>query len=276
MPLPPRIDASGWPTDMNSEEAREYVEGRTAKVDGPDKPQKQEGGGGGESGEADLVGRRRKGDGLKQVEIDPRAALAQRQQEALDRRAPKKQDPQLGAVVAKDVFTQMSEGGGGKVPTREDVMAFLLKNPNPDDGAYHAHAEKMGWNVPKAEAMAYTLATDAVHFWMKGMANQKGVTEKDVDAKQLAAGVKVEREHTDNDDMARRIALDHLAEIPDYYTRLARMEDEAKTARKDLNDGAADFIQAGDKRPKPKKPAAKEDECDEVGAFGGDVGPGGW
>ena len=50
----------------------------------------------------------------------------------------------------------------------------------------------------------------------------------DFDKKQLAMGIKVEREHTDDDDIAEAIAKDHLAEIPDYYTRLHSMEEQAK------------------------------------------------
>ena len=50
----------------------------------------------------------------------------------------------------------------------------------------------------------------------------------DFNKKQLAMGIKVEREHTDDDDIAEAIAKDHLAEIPDYYTRLAKMEAQAK------------------------------------------------
>jgi hypothetical protein len=45
--------------------------------------------------------------------------------------------------------------------------------------------------------------------------------------KQLAMGAKIEREHTHSDSKAREIARDHLAEIPDYYTRLKKMEREA-------------------------------------------------
>lgn len=45
--------------------------------------------------------------------------------------------------------------------------------------------------------------------------------------KQLAIGAKIEREHTHSDSKAREIARDHLAEIPDYYTRLKKMEKEA-------------------------------------------------
>lgn len=44
---------------------------------------------------------------------------------------------------------------------------------------------------------------------------------------QLEKGIAVEREHTRNDAIAREIALDHLAEIPDYYDRLKRVEEDA-------------------------------------------------
>ena len=42
--------------------------------------------------------------------------------------------------------------------------------------------------------------------------------------KQLDKGIKVEKEHTNDEKKARRIALDHLFEIPDYYDRLGKME----------------------------------------------------
>lgn len=42
---------------------------------------------------------------------------------------------------------------------------------------------------------------------------------------QLQHGIQVEREHTSNDAIAREIALDHLAERPDYYTLLAKIEE---------------------------------------------------
>jgi len=42
--------------------------------------------------------------------------------------------------------------------------------------------------------------------------------------KQLEDGIKVEREHTDNETAAREIALDHLGETPHYYKKLKRIE----------------------------------------------------
>jgi len=38
---------------------------------------------------------------------------------------------------------------------------------------------------------------------------------------QLEMGLKVEMEHTDDTTKAREIALDHLMEDPEYYTKLA-------------------------------------------------------
>ena len=49
----------------------------------------------------------------------------------------------------------------------------------------------------------------------------------DFDFDQLKKGIKIEKEHTPNPLIAMQIAKDHLAEIPDYYDRLERMEREA-------------------------------------------------
>lgn len=43
---------------------------------------------------------------------------------------------------------------------------------------------------------------------------------------QIEIGIKVEREHTSDEAEARLIAMDHLVELPDYYTRLDKMEKE--------------------------------------------------
>lgn len=51
--------------------------------------------------------------------------------------------------------------------------------------------------------------------------------DSDFDPKQLAQGIKVEMEHTKNKALAKEIAKDHLAEIPDYYTKLIEMEKKA-------------------------------------------------
>jgi hypothetical protein len=42
--------------------------------------------------------------------------------------------------------------------------------------------------------------------------------------KELTKGIKVELEHTKDKTIAKDIAMDHLSEIPDYYTRLEKLE----------------------------------------------------
>jgi hypothetical protein len=47
-----------------------------------------------------------------------------------------------------------------------------------------------------------------------------------INKKELEKGIKVEMEHSDNLLMARFVAIDHLFELPDYYSRLEKMEKE--------------------------------------------------
>ena len=54
--------------------------------------------------------------------------------------------------------------------------------------------------------------------------------------KQLDMGEPIEHEHTGDHDLAKDIALQHLDEIPDYYTRLKKMEASAKKEHKKFKD----------------------------------------
>jgi len=73
----------------------------------------------------------------------------------------------------------------------------------------------------------------------KSIGQQLGIRWDRFDLEQFRVGLGVELEHgtvnqttnVTNDDPLRtgKIALAHLTEFPDYYTRLARMEEEAKS-----------------------------------------------
>ena len=65
-------------------------------------------------------------------------------------------------------------------------------------------------------------------FVKAGRAYEKSFSEASVDEDELKMGIEVEYEHTSNMMIAKRIALDHLTELPDYYTRLKKMEEEGK------------------------------------------------
>jgi len=54
------------------------------------------------------------------------------------------------------------------------------------------------------------------------------VPDSEFDATELKKGIEVEKEHTASILIAKLIAKDHLKEIPDYYTRLNKMEQEAE------------------------------------------------
>lgn len=57
------------------------------------------------------------------------------------------------------------------------------------------------------------------------IATKHGVSVEKIE-QQLKKGIAVEREHTSSETTAREIALDHLAEVPDYYTRLKKVEEQ--------------------------------------------------
>lgn len=59
------------------------------------------------------------------------------------------------------------------------------------------------------------------------LAKKHGVTPESIMA-QLEIGIEVEMEHTDDQDIALKIALDHLNERPDYYTKLKALEKSPK------------------------------------------------
>lgn len=69
--------------------------------------------------------------------------------------------------------------------------------------------------------MKITVSEDAIR---GGLADLK--SEKDFDPAQLKKGIKVELEHTDDYQMAKEIAMDHLTEDPKYYDKLAKIEKE--------------------------------------------------
>ncbi|HNQ64208.1 MAG TPA: hypothetical protein PKH70_09590 [Syntrophorhabdaceae bacterium] len=74
---------------------------------------------------------------------------------------------------------------------------------------------------------------DIIHFrgnLKGGRADGKPITKYDL--QQLLMGIKIEQEHTSNRMTALEIATDHLEEIPDYYTRLEKMEKDAEAEMK--------------------------------------------
>jgi hypothetical protein len=119
---------------------------------------------------------------------------------------------------------------------QKQAIKFLLLNQYPDDNVLHNYCEKNNIDVKEFEKTVYSLATMFVNFLLKeGYSNKDNLKTSDVDMKELLMGIKVEMEHTDNPLLAMKISRDHLSPtegIRDYYTRLKKMEDEAKAEGK--------------------------------------------
>lgn len=105
------------------------------------------------------------------------------------------------------------------------IIKFIKDNPNAKDAEVHNLAKQLGVEPNILEDATYKLLGDLI----KGVGKHIDISDKEYDPKQLAMGIKIEHEHTDNDALAKEIAKDHLSEISDYYTRLVNMEKEAKS-----------------------------------------------
>jgi len=109
--------------------------------------------------------------------------------------------------------------GGAKVGcTKGDVNKYLA--------ALHANADE---SVKPTETLTETnkiKGGKADNMTTKDIADKFDVAESKIEH-ELRMGKKVEREHTNDTSKVTEIAMDHLSEIPDYYTRLAKMEKEA-------------------------------------------------
>lgn len=99
--------------------------------------------------------------------------------------------PEKDAEAAKQYFGESKMKKEGKVPQDSDSEDKKIKDLMEDD-------------IPG------------------GLADEK--PELTVRPQEVEMGVEVEMEHTDNPRMAVEIALDHLAEDPEYYTKLKKME----------------------------------------------------
>jgi len=115
----------------------------------------------------------------------------------------------------------------GMCDTAVGIVDYISKHEEPSDEQIHKWAEENNVEHEKVEEIIYYLFGKLAKFLVGGRANEKGVTAEDVDPEELRMGTDIETEHIDDKDIAKRIALDHLAEIPNYYTLLKKMEEDA-------------------------------------------------
>lgn len=132
-----------------------------------------------------------------------------------------------------DIFLNEAEEEA-KDDLKEKIFNFFKENKNPPDKKFHSLAEKLGIDPDNLEAEIYSILSS---FLANGRFNESDIKEEDIPADELKMGIEVEKEHTILPLMAKRIAMDHLAEFKGYYSALKEMEnklkneDEAKKAK---------------------------------------------
>ena len=115
-------------------------------------------------------------------------------------------DSILEAVAAGELQMEpidSAEGFGQEAPEGEE-------GPGVDEEAPALDSEEPPSELPDA---------------LKG-GKADGMSPEDFDPEQLAAGVKVEMEHTNDPKVAEKIAMDHLSEDTEYYEKLASIHQD--------------------------------------------------
>lgn len=119
------------------------------------------------------------------------------------------------------------EKKGKKDVPEGSVQNFLKSKKSVPDKKFHSWAERKGYHVPSAESKAYGLASKMSRLLSGG--KSKGNMPKGVDPKEAKQGLKVEKEHTKDSDVAKKITKDHFAETPrGYYLGLSKLEKSLK------------------------------------------------
>lgn len=78
--------------------------------------------------------------------------------------------------------------------------------------------------VPLADVQE--LPIDEFKSILKRVGKHDFTPDEKFDQDELRKGIAIEKEHTEYNVIAKLIAKDHLSEIPDYYSRLEKMENE--------------------------------------------------
>ena len=107
---------------------------------------------------------------------------------------------------------------------QKTIILFIKMMPNATYEDLLQYLAKSGFTKMTSEDNILQLLTT----YINGVGKHINVPDDTFNQDELERGIEVEKEHTDCPIIAKEIAKDHLAECPDYYTRLDQMESECK------------------------------------------------
>ena len=99
-----------------------------------------------------------------------------------------------------------------------------------DSGKYYMYNDQTDYTLTTKrlnESLEEAAGGNALGMTVEDIAKKHGVAVDDIE-KQIKIGIEIEQEHTSDEEQAKKIAMDHLVEFPDYYDRLVKMEKEAE------------------------------------------------
>jgi len=101
-----------------------------------------------------------------------------------------------------------------------DALISLFRDKEVTSAEIHNLAKNHNVDIKTLEQVAFKKLSAL----LRSVGKHKDSPDEKFDPEQLALGVKVEQEHTNDPYIAKIIAKDQLVELPDYYTRLKKME----------------------------------------------------
>ena len=128
----------------------------------------------------------------------------------------------LGGVFTQDMSSlSRFVGVNDKLQLQRAIIDMFKLFPVVTDDMIKKLAANLNMPEDVLENEIYAIMSS---FWNRGLFHDN--PNVPIDPQQLQMGIKVEMEHTDNIFVAERISLDHLVELPNYYSHLSSMEQE--------------------------------------------------
>lgn len=112
-----------------------------------------------------------------------------------------------------------------------DLFFVFSGKPEVDPQYLRQICERRGWDYAAAQQLVYRMATLFARFMTSGKSSKNPGAKIDLD--QLRKGIKVEMEHTPDEAIAMKIAVDHLCENARYYIELEKMEAKLEGKQED-------------------------------------------